>query len=58
MKPLRDIYHKFLATSKNNQGNYNLSGGDLPYFYIKNDSLVALFKMNDHGEPIVLLNPS
>jgi hypothetical protein len=30
----------------------------MPYFYVRNNNFIAVFKTNDQGEPIVILNPS
>lgn len=32
--------------------------GSLPYFYVRNVNFVALFKINELGEPIAIVNPT
>eukprot|EP00347_Sterkiella_histriomuscorum_P012913 403366741 len=54
LRSLRDVYQKFLQ-SVNDENNSR--GTQMPFFYVKNNSFIALFKIED-GKPIAIVNPS
>ena len=52
---MRDVYQKYLTTVQEYRGNDKF---EMPYFYVRNAFFLALFKLNEDKEPVVIVNPT
>lgn len=57
MRSLKDAYHKFLASASDDSSRM-LKGVQMPYFYVRNNNFVALFKTREDGRPQAIVSPS
>ena len=57
LRSFKDAYHKFLASAAD-EGNSMMKGLQMPYFYVRNNTFVALFRLREDGKPQAILSPS